>query len=312
MRSILVDFSKQMEDVLRTFFLHAVCTVLLMALPIALETVNAQGHYLTEVSTELFLSDDADNNETEIYAFRGRQHFSPVDASGHPLKEAAFLERIGDIELTFAMTDLRFGSGLAADGPFYGGSVHYMQPGLPFLLITGFQRSRVAFDSPISANITTNLYDLAFGIFLKDGLLIQFGYTHSKTVLSQTSFPSVEFEGDNYDFITKWVYEIDNKTAFNIEGTIGAHQFKDSTSKGSNTVFAILGEYYFNPRMSLGSGYAFNTGDDKDDEGSTATLIATVFINPSFSAQLEFETFFADNIEGEDEDHFDLLLSVRF
>jgi len=302
----------KLENILRTFLNMGFIATLAIALSFQLNTAYAQSPFQYEISTGFFLSDDQDDNEVKMYSLQGRHHFSPVVTSGHPLKEAPFLERVGHFELIFALTDFSSNAMIGADGPLYGGSVIDMQPGFPLLLSTGFAKSDLEFDPPANADVSKDLYQLSIGFFVKDPLLVGLGYTRSETELSLSGLLSRTIQRDDYKLFTKWVHAIDLNTALNIEGTIETRQFDEDGNTGSNTLLDILAEYFFNPRTSLGIGLALNKGDDKEDEGATLTLVTTVFLNPSFFVQFGFDKFYADNNEGLDENNFDALLSARF
>lgn len=74
----------------------------------------------------------------------------------------------------------------------------------------------------------------------------------------------------------------------------------------------MVHNYYFNRRISLGGELEINSGDEKDEEGKTLGIDFNTFITPSFSINISFEKFFADNDEGEDEKTFFFGILARF
>lgn len=272
-----------------------------------LRIIYAQESYQYQISANYFKSEDDDNFKTKLYGISTKLHFSPVKTFDHPLAEAYFLERIGSIELFYGSGEIKAGSFVEGDGPTYGVQIRYMQHDSPIFIQAQFAKSEFELGTPLNDDITVDDYKLLFGAFLQDGFFIGFGYDHT-----EEDYPGSKYKDDEYSIGTKFVQERANETAFNIEGYLRIDNSDESNDNESNTIIEVLGDYYFNTKVSLGAGLEINAGDDKYDEGKTFTANINAFMNPYFSVNFEFEKFFAENSEGVDDDSIEIIITARF
>ncbi len=268
-------------------------------------TVYAQDSYQAEVSAKYYSSEDDDNIEYKIYGVNAEVYFSKVDTTGHPLAEAAFLERIGSIEVIAGIEEYK---NVEADGPLYGVGATFMNPKLPIAFQASFITSKLEFDSPSDGDATKELYEFGFGYFVTDRLIAVLKYGYSEV---EQPIPGVK-EYNNYELSAKYVRVLADGTAFNIEGGLVLRQFDDGTEDGSNTIFNVLCDYYINQKVSIGAGFEINTGDYKGDEGKTFAMDFKAFVLPRISINAGFEKFLADNDGGADKESLQVTLSARF
>ncbi len=271
-------------------------------------TVYAQDSYQTEVSAKYYSSEDDDNIEYKIYGVNVEVYFSKVDTAGHPLAEAAFLERIGSIEVIAGIDELKADSNVKADGPLYGVGATFMNPRLPIAFQASFITSKLEFDSPLDGDAAKDHYEFGFGYFITDRLIAELIYGYSEV---EQPIPGAK-EYNNYELSAKYVRVLADGTAFNIEGGLVLRQFDDGTEDGSNTIFNVLCDYYINQKVSIGAGFEINTGDYKEDEGKTFAIDFKAFVLPRISINAGFEKFLADNDEGADKGSLQVTLSARF
>lgn len=272
----------------------------------------AQDNYRTEMSVNYDSSKD-DDIEVKIYGIMAGIHFSPVDTTGHPLAEADFLERVGGIALTVGKMEAKSGStSVDADGPFYGLLVALMKPDYPLTANVMYFKTETEFAAPYDGEITVDSYGFNIGKFISDGLLAFVGYSHTESDISFAGLLESKRKTNDYSTGVKYVNELHDNAAFNIEADLAISQFDGGDDDGSNTIFGLSGDYYFTNRTSLGAGFDINIGDDKSDEGISFGINSTVFITPHFLLSVGFEKFQADNDEGEDEDSYDVTMSARF
>lgn len=274
----------------------------------------AQENFQTEISAYHYNLEDDNDLEFTANSIILKQHFAPVDTSDHPLAEAAFLERIGSVELLIGIADLQYGygSGSEADGSEYGASITYMEPELPIALQAMFVKTDLEFDSPADADMTINAYTLGIGRFLEDGVIFGIEHSHSETELSSPGFPKYTNEIDTYEVAAKYVSDLPDGKAFNVEGTLGFKKYDDGSVDDTNTIFEVSGDYYFDVKTSIACGLSINTGDNKDAEGKEYAIGFNTFMTSNFNIDIGFKKFLADNSKGEDDESFNVTLSARF
>ncbi len=274
-------------------------------------TVYAQDSYQAEVSAKYYSSEDDDNIEYKIYGVNGEVYFAKVDTTGHPLAEAAFLERIGSIEVTAGIEEFKADPNVKADGPLYGVGATFMNPRLPITFQASFITSKLEFDSPSDGDATKEHYEFGFGYFVTDRLIAGLKYGYSE-VEQPIPGANITTEYNNYELSAKYVRVLADGTAFNIESGLLLRQFDDGTEDGSNAIFKVLCDYYINHKVSIGAGFEINTGDNKYDEGKTFAIDFKAFVLPRISINAGFEKFLADNDEGADKGSLQVTLSARF
>jgi len=283
-------------------------TGLVMFIVLAFVSIGyGQEAYRFETSAS-YLSVDADDVEVTAYGLAGTFHFVPVNVSGNPLAEAAFMERIGDVSLMIGQTEYDTNGG-DADGPVYGISLLYAQPGKPIVAKASWNKEDIEIDGLGDEEITTDAYGVGIGAYLGDALRLMVSYDRSEM---EESWSAAETENDIFGCEVKWVNEMANDRALNLEGEIVFDSYDDGADDGTNTIFGIAGDYYFNSSISAGAMAALNTGDNEGDEGITMGLRSRLFIVPQFSIAGEYGHFSADNDGVEDSDSFEITLALRF
>lgn len=271
-------------------------------------TVNAQDDYQAEISAKYYSSEDDDNTEYKTYCANGEVYFSKVDTAGHPFAEAAFLERIGSIEVIAGIEELKADPNVKAEGPLYGLGATFMNPKLPIAFQASFITSKLEFDSPLDGDATKEHYEFGFGYFFTNRLIAELIYGYSEV---EQPIPGAK-EYNNYEFSVKYVRVLTDGTAFNIEGGLLLRQFDENTEDESNVIFKVLCDYYINQKVSIGAGFEINTGDKKDDEGKTFAIDFKAFVLPRISFNAGFSKFLADNDEGADKGSLQVTFTARF
>lgn len=275
-----------------------------------------QQTYQVETSAVYYSWEDDDDNKEKLYGLELTFHVEPVKVGGHPLAEAAFMERIGNVSVFAGRDELDFGSGFEADGPRFGILIAYAQPGQPIVAQLHFITAEADFDTPLRGDDTsTDTYGFGIGTYISDGLRVTLNY--ESTEMEVSIWGSVfEKELDRYNIDVKWVKELAKSRAINLLGGIAINRFDTKTptetDDGSNTIFEISADYYLNPYVSLGGGLEINTGDDEEYEGESIEARFRAFLHPQFSVGVEYEHFSADNEDVEDDDSIGIVLAARF
>ena len=305
-----------MKRIFQTGFMGFMCFATILFTSMA----YGQQTYQVETSAAYSSWEDDDNNKEKSYGLELTFHPEPIKVGGHPLAEAAFMERIGHISVFVGRDELDYGSDIEADGPLFGIQIEYAQPGQPIVAQLSFVKAKADFDAPVRADASTDIYGFGIGTYISDGLRVTLNYTSTETELSmwRSVFEKEHSENelDRYNIDVKWVKELAKGSAINLLGEIAIVRFDTETptetDDGSNTIFGISADYYLNPYVSLGGGLEINTGDDEVYEGETIEARFRAFLHPQFSVGVEYEHFSADNEDVEDDDSIGIVLAARF
>lgn len=129
-------------------------------------------------------------------------------------------------------------------------------------------------------------FNIAAGSLPMDGLLVKIGYAD----FDATSDSAVSVGA-------KYVKQLANGTAFNVEGDIVLYDDDADTRE-----YLLSGDYYINNAVSIGLRYADSTVSGAD---ATFGAGARYFFTPAFSGELEYTT-------NDDVDSFGARLALRF
>lgn len=272
-------------------------------------TVYAQDAFQIEISADYIKLEADDNFESKLYGVYAEVFFLPVKTANHPLAEAAFLERIGSVELFGGKYETQ-GATSKADGPVYRALATFMKPGSALFAEALYYRLKLEADPPSTTNWAADAYGLGIGSFFSDGLLLGIRYFHSK---SETTGPfSSMTKFDDYEMHVKNVSVNADGTALNIEGNAGLRRTDDGSVVESNIAVGVSGDYYFTRQVSAGVGIEVETGENRWDEGVTASINVNAYANQSFSAKMAYEKFSAHHETVPDDDLINVTVSVRF
>lgn len=271
-----------------------------------LDAAHAQENYQTEISADWSIYEDDSDREGKTYNLKAEIHFTEVDTVDHPFAEAAFLERIGSIRVSAGKYEYKNSATIKADGHIYAVGANFMKPDLPITIKTEFMKGKLEFDAPLDGNNTINYYNFGIGYFFTRSLLVGVEYSYKEQDIEiPIILVNKTYKRDNYKLAVKFVRELRNGTAFNIEGSFGVSQLDDGTDDESNTIIEILGDYYFNQKISIGGGLERNAGNHNGYEGITFKIDTKAFLTSIFSINFEFE-------KSADEESLQFILLARF
>ena len=298
----------------------------IIALIFSFSTLSAQNNYQAEVGAMYLSQKNEDKDTMKLYGVGATMYFTPVN-SNHPFAEASFLERVGSVSLfSLSYMEKYNESDIELDGPEYEGEITYMQSGIPVTITIGYELGDIdIFDSAIVlGNISLTRYNFGMGIFLRDGFLLGFNYSNyiqdnsfndlDDYDLDDYDYEDNEYKENEYKIYAKFVKELIDGTAFNIESgfIVSKSDWTLNDDDESNNIIGFAGDYYFNNNFSIGSGIKINIGDDKNDEGKTISIDSSTLIRRRFLINLEYEKFIADDTEEDDYDTFFAAFSIRF
>ena len=299
-----------MNRFLQFFVLVSIITIFITG------NAYAQDSYQFELNGFYQDSEDDDNDKYTLYVLVATFLFSQVSIGTHPLAEAEFLEHPGRISLIGGTGKNEFDSGLEADEEIYGAFIDYTLPVVPIYLSAQYTKQQVEFDSTVDAEISADIYEGEIGIFIAQGFFI--GFLYSYTNLEATvNGTELTVKGTEYSLEIKWVHEIGNSRAFNIECEGGKEYFEeeDSTSgeeDGSDNIAKIGADFYINQKISFGGSFKLKKGDSESSEGKTYEGRLKAFLTPNFAIGVSFKKFKADNDNGDDEETIELEVTGRF
>lgn len=277
----------------------------------------AEESYQFEVGAQYHTSNEDDGADVNVTGVGAIIHFSPVNTAGHPLAEAAFLERVGSISIQAGYGDIEGsfgGNDFDGDVTRYVAEVEFMRPDIPIVITASADKLDVDLNSPGEGGMENEIFNVGFGYFISDGLRLGLSYGQEEEDIDITVPPVGALTTDYNDYAVegKWVKSLSNGRTFNAEGSIGLRAYDNDIDDGSNTIVDLSGDYYFTDSFSLGAGVTVNSGDDNSEEGDTVALKLSNFFSPRFSIKVDYETFNASDDAGQDEDGWDILFSGRF
>jgi len=269
---------------------------------------NAEDSYQTEFFASSRRAKRDDGSENKFKRFTMIRYFRPVKTAEHPLAQAAFLENIGNIELLFGMSEAKLASGLGSFGPFYGVFLNLTKPEWPMTMRIGMTQSELEFDAPANAREDGDAFTFGIGAFLSKAFHIGLEYQKLETLRTLVNLQDVQkasFETVRYRIASKFVLELDQGHAVGILANIESAHLDFPNTQESDASWSLSGDYYFNPRLSLGGGFGTS------DAGKSYLVRAGAFVKRPFALFLGFSKFLADD-PGGDSQSLDLLLLGRF
>lgn len=201
-------------------------------------------------------------------------YFDRVATSGRPLGEAAFLANASNFGIGYQTFDDADVDSIGVRGEFWFEQLYL----------------RGSYTTTDRNGIDQDTIGVRVGWMLAPNLRIAGGIDRVDIDL-----PGAD-ERDDIVIEAKYVTDLGGGTALNLEGSV---TFLDDPI--DDEVFAVEGDYFFNPAFSVGAGLSF--ADDNDNW----ELRTRYFITPVIAAQLEY---FTQN-DGDD-DAFRLSGLIRF
>lgn len=186
-----------------------------------------------------------DLDEDKAYELSATAYFEPVSSEGHPLQEAAFLQRNSSAGLTFT----RFGA--EPDEENHGSiNLDYYVPDSMFYIggqYTWIDEAENEFES----DDRDDAWGVTLGITPAEGLLLSTSYrvipVYAGSLIGRLIGSGILFDRDSYDtnLNVKYVTELANGKAANFEGGFVQYDSAD--------LFFLGGDYYFDSTFSVGA-----------------------------------------------------------
>ncbi len=284
---------------------------LLIVLSLSSPIVYAEEEYQMQIAVSQSHVEVGNDFEIDERLVTASHYFSPVTTSGHPLAEAAFFVRIGQIRLLAGPGEIKDGP-LEADRFSYGALARFAKPLQPLTAHISFSTTDTEFNFPIIGGFSNERYGFMVGYFLLDDFLISLEHNRSETKRSLVDFESGTFKDQSYATHIKWVEKLENKRALNLEASLALNYFDDPSEEGKNRIVRLSGDFYLNRSLSIGGGAMLNRGNEAFKEGETYFANILAFLKPYFSISLFYEGFFSRNTGEDDRISYGTTFSTRF
>lgn len=254
---------------------------------------------------------DDDNTKQDQFGVIFSYYFSPVNTSGHPLAEAAFMERAGVVNAGGVWYETKYPGGLKSDGPQYLIGALYASPSTPLVASAQYERVDFDYSGSSQAEYSITSYQLGIGMYLTDGLRAMLKFESIDSKLSGPTIATLNGDEKTISLEGKWVKEQHNGHAFNLEAIFALNDSDDDGVDETNTLSGVAGDYYLTPAIGVGAIAQINSGDDKQAEGTTLGGRVRAFLHPQFSVVLNYQKFSAENQVGQDVDLIGVILTGR-
>jgi hypothetical protein len=279
------------------------------------------------VSAGLFAADDSYRMEAGMGYFHNKDedsvkqngfvgyfdfYLSPVALKTHPLAEAAFLEKSSVVRIIGGYSDVDFpSSSFYRSGSAYtfGVQAAYLLPSTPIMLGISGSHSKMEVDTVFSDTYTAkdNAFSVNFGVYLLYGLYAGTEYCRTTT---KSNIDSTVNE-NAFTFDIKYVTELNENNAFNIQAEYGFS--KDTSSEPEKVhTFSLISDFYFFRQLGAGVSFESNNSNDNSDDTRLYGFHVIGFPLNSLRLELEYEHEKAVNSSGTDEDTFSAGLAYRF
>lgn len=203
---------------------RSVCTFILMATSSALTWATP---YRAEVAVS-FMDLPGGARVTGIL---GEWHFAPVETAGHPLAEAAFLERSGSLSVIHAISEFDW---VDADATVF--NLGYYIPNT--MLFVGATHQRSSVDAG-NFSFSENDWGLTFGVAPIEGLLISTEY--------------MDEPGYNFNLTAKYLRKLAGDTAVNFDVSFIKGEEDELFGEDGEDQKSFAVDYYLNQKVSIGT-----------------------------------------------------------
>lgn len=258
--------------------------------------------YQSEISAS-YADIDSDAGADDIYAaaVEGKYYISPVDTSGHPLAEAAFLEKASNIYVTAAVQQWK-DDGFHADVYERSVGIDFYVPNSLFYLGAGVREDK--YQTKYSADTTNGASAITFGRSWDSEWFVKAGITPIDGLLIWSEFVEDSDISEKWNINGKYVVALTGEQALNIEAS-----YENSDEYFPAEAWSGAVDYYIDRHLSVGGGFTHSTFEN---EGLNRGEDATDYF-------IRARNYFTDNIgvelgyvDGEHEDSLTLGASIRF
>lgn len=232
--------------------------------------------YQTELNAGLTNTQHPFSDNTDSWLLSGTYYFNSVDVKDHPLAEAAFLERSGNLKLMYIYeqrdVDVTVGAYIPSSDPFASSSPFttvseaHQTNGIAGATIEVYVPDTIFYVSASYEQLRYKLHIPQKGIFqafdesyISNGWSANLGITPVAGLRVWSEFYEDQDVKDDWNLQAKYVMEW-NGNAINIEG--GYQHQKDFTD-----IYSLGSDFYFDRSFSVGATCDYNGGTNRNAYG---------------------------------------------
>ena len=271
----------------------------------------ATGNFQNEISLDYDRADDDSGSEGKFYGPTYTRYLLPVRIDTAPYAEAAFLEQIGDLSLSFRQGTAKSPTPADFDIDQYVVSYNYAMPHTPWAFVLTYANGN-SHDASQDIDISRDGVFFGLGRYYDYGKFAAITYIHSKAEYEVSNVPYFDSEDDDYGLFIKNVYTSEKGFSTNLEASITAIYRNDAGTKTTNTNYFIAGDLYLTKASSIGGSASVNTGEDPNVEGETYDVRFIIYFTALSSLELGYEKFVAADAATDDYNQTDFSMSFRF
>lgn len=278
------------------------------ALGLCAVAASAEEQYQSEISAVYGRTDYSQDFRVTTIGAMAEVFFAPVNTTGHPYAEAAFLERAGSVIVT--ASDIGLKASLAdGDGRVLRAGVNYAKPDFPLAVQATYGKTKYDYDAPYNYAYEGNDYSIRVGNYFTRTLLAGVNYANSKIDESTTGF---SMKSKDVGIFAHYVNELGQGTALSLDGSLLSSTSDDGSGSLRNTVERVSVDYFFSRGLSAGVGIENSSGKDLDNEGRTYSANVRYFVSPRLSFLAMYDRSLAANAGSDDTKSVVIVAALRF
>lgn len=243
---------------------------------------------------------ERDPQETDSYSLSGVFHFKTVSTEGHPLEEAAYLNRSSYVELDYQHDEVDAGTGGNDESKnnTYSFLLH-LNTGERYFIDLNLTNMDMSGGDIFTAG-------LGFGGYITDNSSVHIQVLDEK---KEADDPEVDdASGQGYSIGGRGVLDLGGEQALALEADYTILDV-DNGLEDTDTI-SLGARYYFLRTTHVGLEYSLTSTDDEDVDGFT--LEAQHFITPRIALGASFSQESSDDDDAEDTDKYNLWAKFRF
>ena len=282
-----------------------VATVATLATPVDAQEALPRYQYEAMGRLSWTTTDTSPDVEITELDLAGTYYFQPVEVGAHPWNEAAFLEHSKALRAELGYTKFEVSS-FDADGPSFGAGFLYADKERPFAAEFDFSFGKLNGDQ----GIDIDQVDVAgkIGYWLRPNAIVGGQIIYDNLDANGL----LEIEQIHVGGFGKIVHDLGDGRAINGEAAIGVRSVDAAGSSDTNFELGVSGDYYFEPRYSVGALLQLSFGNAASDEGVTIGVRGAAWLCPSAAVEASYARFSASDNAGSDQDEFAVWVKVRF
>lgn len=256
-----------------------------------------------------------DEGEINLYALQAIAYLNEVSLGNTPYEYVAFYNKASYLGIQGFLGNIDeddFEFNFKSISP----KIHYVIPTVP--IFVGISYQYLLMEGDYDYKSTLNAIDFELGYYIMDGLAISAMYKYGKDTLEEMEFgiftiPETETISNKYGANVQYVTMLNDQMGIHLNAFYTHENVKEEEEDAlENSIFSVVGDFYFTPKIGLGGGVEINTGDDESYTGNTYSARGSIFFTPNIALSIEYLMYKADNTdESEDSNEIQIMLTGR-